>query len=66
LLDRELRIAGLRYRGAKDVEAADVLVLRSDATQRLVKTLRIAAGELGDAAHAENFEVAQHGRADRD
>jgi hypothetical protein len=33
LLDRELRIAGLRYRGAKDVEAADVLVLRSDATQ---------------------------------
>jgi hypothetical protein len=66
LFNRESRIARLGHGRAKNIQAADVLVLRGGAAKRFIKTLGIPPGELRDAAHAQNFEIAQHGGTDGD
>jgi hypothetical protein len=66
LFDRKFRVARLGHGRAKNIQAADVLVLRRDAAKRFIETLGISPGELRDAAHAQSLEIAQHGGADRD
>jgi hypothetical protein len=58
-------IPGLRDSRTKDIEAADVHRLLGNPTKLLVKLLRILPGELADAGNAEQLEIAQHGRPDR-
>jgi len=63
LVGGKLRVLGLRDGGAKHIQTADVLVLRSDAVKRFIEALRISTREMRNAAHAKNFKVAQHGGA---
>jgi hypothetical protein len=65
LLYRQTWISGLCYSRAKDIEAANVQRLLGDPAKLLVKFLRVLPGELADVGNAEQFEIAQHGRADR-
>jgi len=65
LFNRESRIARLGHGRAKSVQAADVLVLRRDAAKRFIQTLGISPGKLWDSAHAQDFEITQHGGTDR-
>src|ERR1700689_1221670 len=62
----EPRIAGLRYCCAENIEAADIHRLAGFGAQALVQLVGILARELHHAANAEQIEIAQHGRADRD
>jgi len=63
LILRKLWVVSLGYGCAKDVQTADVLVLRGDAAKRLIQPLGISSSELRNSAHAENFKIAQHGGA---
>jgi hypothetical protein len=64
LFRRQPRVASLRDPGAENVQAANVLVLRSYTAQFFVKAQGILSGELRDAAHAKNLKIAQHRRTD--
>src|SRR5580692_8501036 len=65
LLHRQMWIPGLRDSRTKDIEAADVHRLLGNSAKLLVKFLRILPGELADAGNAEQLEIVQHGRSDR-
>jgi hypothetical protein len=65
LFNRESRVARLGHGRAKNVQAADVLVLRRNAAKRFIQSPGISPGELRDAAHAQDLEIAKHGGADR-
>jgi len=64
LLRRKARVAGLRDGGTKNVQAASILVLRSDAAEFFVQAQGILSGKPPDAAHAKNLKIAQHRRTD--
>jgi hypothetical protein len=63
-LGAEPRIAGLRYRRAENIEAANIHCLPGFSAEALVQLLGILAGELSHAANAEQLKIAKHGRAD--
>src|SRR3984885_7773005 len=65
LLDRQIRILRLRYRRPKYVQATDVLRPAGDLAELLVHLLRIAPRQLRHGANTEEFEIAQHRRANR-
>src|ERR1700693_2068955 len=58
------RVASLRHRGLKAVEAADIDALAGEAAKFFVHFVRILARELADGANAQQFEIAEHGGAD--
>src|ERR1700676_276923 len=64
LLHGKPRVTRLRHRRAKNVEAANVLVLRSHAAQLLIESIRILPRQLRHAAYPQDFKIAQHGRTD--
>src|SRR5215467_13140323 len=65
LLWRQSRVARLRNRRLKDIEAANVLPFSGDLAQALVHAARTRFGQLSDAANSQQLEIAKHGRPDR-
>jgi len=55
----------LRYCRPKYVQATDILRLASDLAELLVHLLRITPCQLRHTANTEEFEIAQHRRANR-
>src|SRR5262245_32344620 len=66
LFGRQQRIARLLHRRRKDILAADVDSLSSNAAELPVKRGGIFAGQLLHTLNTEKLKIAQHGRADRD
>src|ERR1700690_3678339 len=65
LLGRQKRIPRLRYRRAKNIQAADVLRLPGNLAKLLIKLFRVPPRELRHAGNPEQLEIAQHGRSNR-
>src|SRR5271165_148571 len=63
LVERQPRIPCLRHGRPKDIQAADVLRLAGNLAKLLIELLWVLPRELGDAANAEQVEIAQHCRS---